>query len=37
MKKIVKKNLDKTLRNNSVVGIILNLSLVYARMLVTNK
>ena len=36
-KKIVKKNLDKSLRNNSMVGIILNLSLVYAEILVTNK
>ena len=38
MKKIVKKNLEtKALRNNSMVGIILNLSLVYAGMLVINK
>ena len=37
MTKIVKNNLKNTLPNNSVVGIILNLSLVYARMLVNNK
>ena len=36
-KKIVKKNLDKCLRNNSMAGIIFNLSLVYAGILVTNK
>ena len=35
-KKIVQKNWTKALRNNSMVGIILNLSLVYAGMLVTN-
>ena len=38
MTKIAKKNLEtNTLRNNSVVGIILNLSLVYAGMLVIIK
>ena len=38
MTKIVKKNLKtNTLRNESKVGIILNLSLVYAEMLVNNK
>ena len=38
MTKIVKRNLKtNTLHNNSMVGIVLNLSLVYAEMLVNNK
>ena len=38
MTKIVKKNLKtNTLRKISMVGIILNLSLVYAEMVVNNK
>ena len=36
-KKLSRRTQTKALRNNSMVGIILNLSLVYAGMLVTKK
>ena len=36
-KKLSRRTQTKALRNDSMVGIILNLSLVYAGILVTNK